>query len=80
MYNGQKYRLCWSRKGNCRTLERNVKCGGYLLATQFVECLKQKYEIEMSLREIFNNAELDRVSKIIEEKIECNKQMIEGEI
>lgn len=24
-----KYRLCWSRKGNCRTLERNVKCGGY---------------------------------------------------
>ena len=54
--------------------------GDSLLATQFVECLKQKYEIEMSLREIFNNAELDRVSKIIEEKIECNKQMIEGEI
>lgn len=54
--------------------------GDSLLATRFVECLKQKYEIEMSLREIFNNAELDRVSKIIEEKIEYSKQMVEGEI
>lgn len=74
----------WSQMLNVEDVGRNdnfFEIGGdSLLATSFVEDLKQKYDIKMSLKEIFNYPELDRISRIIEEKIECNEQMIEGEI
>lgn len=74
----------WKEMLNVKEVGRNdnfFEIGGdSLLATRFVECIKQKYEIEIALREIFNNAELNGLSKIIEEKVEINSQMIEGEI
>lgn len=54
--------------------------GDSLLATQFVDQIKQNYDVEISLREIFDNPELNNISKIIENRIKENSLMIEGEI
>lgn len=54
--------------------------GDSLLATRFLEKVHTQFGVEITLREIFENAELDKLAKILDEKIEAMGDMEEGEI
>ena len=54
--------------------------GDSLLATRFLEKLHTQYGVEISLREIFENAELNNLAKIFEERINALGDIEEGEI
>ena len=54
--------------------------GDSLLATRFLEKLHTQYGVEISLREIFENAELNNLTKIFEERINALGDIEEGEI
>ena len=54
--------------------------GDSLLATRFLEKIHTKYGVEISLREIFENAELNNLAKIFEERINALGDIEEGEI
>ena len=54
--------------------------GDSLLATRFLEKIHTQYGVEISLREIFENAELNNLSKIFEERINALGDIEEGEI
>ena len=54
--------------------------GDSLLATRFLEKLHKQYGVEISLREIFENAELNNLAKIFEERINALGDIEEGEI
>ena len=54
--------------------------GDSLLATRFLEKIHMQYGVEISLREIFENAELNNLSKIFEERINALGDIEEGEI
>ncbi len=54
--------------------------GDSLLATRFLEKLHTQYGVEISLREIFENAELNELAQIFEERISALGDIEEGEI
>jgi len=54
--------------------------GDSLLATRFLEKIHTQYGVEISLREIFENAELNNLAKIFEERINDLGDIEEGEI
>ena len=54
--------------------------GDSLLATRFLEKIHTQYGVEISLREIFENAELNNLAKIFEERINALGDIEEGEI
>lgn len=54
--------------------------GDSLLATRFLEKIHTKYGVEISLREIFENAELNNLAKIFDERINALGDIEEGEI
>lgn len=54
--------------------------GDSLLATRFLEKLHTQYGVEISLREIFENAELNKLAQIFEERINALGDIEEGEI
>ncbi len=54
--------------------------GDSLLATRFLEKLHTQYGVEISLREIFENAELNNLAKIFEERLNSLGDIEEGEI
>ncbi len=54
--------------------------GDSLLATRFLEKLHTQYGVELSLREIFENAELNNLAKVFEERLNSLGDIEEGEI
>jgi len=54
--------------------------GDSLLATRFLEKIHTVYGIEITLREIFENAQLDALAKIFDERMNALSDMEEGEI
>ncbi|MCR5028288.1 MAG: AMP-binding protein, partial [Fibrobacter sp.] len=54
--------------------------GDSLLATKFLEIVHNKFGVEVTLREFFENSELNALAKIIEERVEALGDMEEGEI
>lgn len=54
--------------------------GDSLLATNFIEKLRIKTGVEISLKEVFENAELDKISRLAEERKNAAGEMEEGEI
>ncbi len=54
--------------------------GDSLLATRFIETLHTQFGIDISLREFFENAELDALAQIFEERINALGDIEEGEI
>ncbi len=54
--------------------------GDSLLATNFIEKLRIKTGIEISLKEVFENAELDKLSLLVEDREKVIGEMEEGEI
>jgi len=54
--------------------------GDSLLATRFLEKIHTQYGVEISLREIFENAELNNLAKIFDERINALGDIEEGEI
>ena len=54
--------------------------GDSLLATRFLEKLHTQYGVESSLREIFENAELNNLAKVFEERLNSLGDIEEGEI
>ncbi|MBQ7078245.1 MAG: amino acid adenylation domain-containing protein [Fibrobacter sp.] len=54
--------------------------GDSLLATRFLEKVHTQYGVEISLREIFENAELNNLAKIFDERINALGDIEEGEI
>lgn len=53
--------------------------GDSLLATKFIDMVKRQYSVELSLREMFDCSNLEKLSRIMEQKI-AEEKMIEGEI
>jgi amino acid adenylation domain-containing protein len=69
------------------SLEKIDRCANFfeiggdsLLATRFLEKLHTQYGVEISLREIFENAELNNLAKIFEKRINALGDIEEGEI
>lgn len=54
--------------------------GDSLLATRFLEKIRTQFGVEITLREIFENAELDKLAKILDERTAELGDMEEGEI
>lgn len=54
--------------------------GDSLLATRFIEKIHTQFGVEISLREFFENAELDELALIFEERINALGDIEEGEI
>lgn len=54
--------------------------GDSLLATRFIEKIHTQFGVEISLREFFENAELNELAQIFEERISALGDIEEGEI
>ena len=54
--------------------------GDSLLATRFIEKIHTQFGVEISLREFFENAELNELAQIFEERINALGDIEEGEI
>lgn len=54
--------------------------GDSLLATRLIEEIRKQLGVELSLREIFENPDLDKISAIVQEHAETLGEMEEGEI
>lgn len=54
--------------------------GDSLLATRFIEKIHMQFGVEISLREFFENAELNELAQIFEERINALGDIEEGEI
>ena len=54
--------------------------GDSLLATRFLEKVRTQFGVEITLREIFENAELNKLAQILEERVNALGDMEEGEI
>lgn len=54
--------------------------GDSLSATKLIEKVRRSYDITLSLKEIFDNPELDKFAEIVQRKMAENEELIEGEI
>ena len=54
--------------------------GDSLLATRFLEKIRTQFGVEITLREIFENAELNKLAQILDERVNALGDMEEGEI
>ncbi|PYG90248.1 yersiniabactin nonribosomal peptide synthetase/dihydroaeruginoic acid synthetase [Ruminiclostridium sufflavum DSM 19573] len=54
--------------------------GDSLIATRFIHSVMNEFNIELKLGEIFDKPKLHEMSKLIEEKTEELKELVEGEI
>ena len=54
--------------------------GDSLLATRFLEKVRTQFGVEITLREIFENAELNKLAQILDERVNALGDMEEGEI
>lgn len=80
----QKLAKIWkSILGGCNVSKENsfFEMGGdSLLSTKLLVELKNQYNVEMSLTDIFENPYLDQMVLMLEKKTKENSEMVEGEI